>query len=100
MGSPLGNKAAKEYSLPKWLFALPKWQKRLFLASLFGADLSKPKTVTGHGYNFYAPIFGQNKKAGLTDSGVRLLENIAGLLQHFGVKTTVLSARENAYTGH
>jgi len=99
MGTPLGKKAAKDFGLPDWLFALPKWLKRLFLASLFGADLSKPKTVTGHGYNFYAPMLGQNKKAAVAGSGVKLLTSIAALLQDFGVRARVLSAEENVYAG-
>jgi tRNA-splicing ligase RtcB len=99
MGSPLGNKAAKEFSLPKWLFALPRWQKRLFLASLFGADLSAPETLTGHGYNFYCPALGQNKKAAVAFSGVKLLEQIAALLRDFDVKSRVISTEKNAYTG-
>ncbi|TBR17688.1 RNA-splicing ligase RtcB, partial [bacterium] len=52
LGVPLGNKCRQDYKLPRWLFKAPLWQKRLFLAGLFGAELSSPKTMTGHGYNF------------------------------------------------
>jgi tRNA-splicing ligase RtcB len=99
MGSPLGNKAADRFELPKWLFVLQKWQKRLFLASLFGADLSAPKTMTDRGYNFYTPVLGQNKKAAVAYSGVKLLEQIVALLQDFDVKAKVTPAKENAYDG-
>ncbi|HVH15844.1 MAG TPA: RtcB family protein, partial [Candidatus Angelobacter sp.] len=99
MGSPLGSKAAKAFLLPEWLFGLPKWQKRLFLASLFGADLSSPKTMTGHGHNFYTPVLGQNKKAAFADSGVKLLGQVAALLQDLGIKAKVTSIEKNNYVG-
>ena len=99
MGSPLGEKASKDFALPPWLFRLAKWQKRLFLASLFGADMSKPKTYTGHGHNFYAPVLGQNKKSELAESGRRLLGQISDLIGEFDVKTSICSTEDAAYTG-
>src|SRR3989454_6045796 len=99
MGGPLGDKASKDFALPPWLFRLAKWQKRLFLASLFGADMSKPKTHTKHGHNFYAPTLGQNKKSEHAESGRRLLGQISDLIGEFDVKTTVCSTEDAAYIG-
>lgn len=98
MGTPHGNKAKQNYELPSWLFRLPLWMKRLFLASFFGAELSSPKTITGHGYNFYSPILTQQQKVSHAESGIRLLQQISNLLSDFDVKVTKIST-EQVYTG-
>lgn len=99
MGTPYGNKARQDYELPSWLFKLPLWMKRLFLAPFFGAELSSPKTLTGHGYNFYTPILTQQKKASHAKSGIRLLQHIAKLLSEFDVKVNKIST-DNVSTGN
>jgi len=98
MGTPHGSKAKQDYELPLWLFRLPLWMKRLFLASFFGAELSSPKTITGHDYNFYSPILTQQKKASNAKSGVRLLQQISKLLSDFDVRVTKIST-DQVYTG-
>lgn len=98
MGTPHGNKAKQDYELPSWLFKLPLWMKRLFLASFFGAELSSPKTMTGHGYNFYSPILTQQKKVPYVKSGTRLLQQISEFLSAFGVKINKISV-DDVYTG-
>ena len=99
LGVPLGNKSKQAYSLPPWLFGLQKWQKRLFLSTLFGAELSAPATLTGHGYNFYMPQLGQNKNAAVSDSGGKLLAEIVELIEDFDVKAQVTSPEKNVHTG-
>ena len=44
LGAPIGNKAKQDYEAPRWLAVAPLWQKRLFLAALFGAELTAPQT--------------------------------------------------------
>ena len=99
MGIPLGNKASQDFTLPDWLFKLERWQKRLFLATFFGADLSKPRTFTKHEYNFYTPALGLNKKARFAESGLQLLKQLQALLRSFDVKATLGSIEEDAFTG-
>ncbi|MBO3841963.1 MAG: intein-containing RctB family protein [Candidatus Brockarchaeota archaeon] len=99
MGVPLGNKASQNYELPEWLFRLPLWQKRLFLAAFFGAELSKPKTVTGHPFKFYMPILSQDKKKGHEEAGVKLLKQIALLLREFGVEVKKITIEPEAVKG-
>jgi tRNA-splicing ligase RtcB len=99
MGIPLGNKASQNYTLPEWLFKLPLWQKRLFLAAFFGAELSKPKTVTGHPFIFYMPVLSQNKKKGYEGAGVKFLKQIALLLGEFGVKVKKMTMEPEAVVG-
>jgi tRNA-splicing ligase RtcB len=94
LGAPIGNKSAQDYTLPEWLFELPLWQKRLFLAALFGAELSTPKTLTGHDKNFYTPILCMNKHEGHVESGISFLKGIATLLEELGVKVLKISKRK------
>ena len=94
LGTPVGNKCRLAYGLPRWLFSAPLWQKRLFLAGLFAAELSSPKTLTGHGYNFYTPVLSMNKKLSALDSGKEFLMGISRLLNEFDVDTLKISQRE------
>ena len=94
LGMPLGNKCRQSYRLPAWLFKAPLWQKRLFLAGLFGAELSSPKTMTGHGYNFYCPTLSMNKTEKYLKSGKEFLGEVAGLLKEFGVEIVKISQRK------
>ncbi len=94
LGTPIGNKCRQGYSFPAWLFRAPLWQKRLFLAGLFGAELSSPKTLTGHGYNFYTPILCMNKTLEFINSGEKFLSDISRLLKEFDIGTLKISRRK------
>ncbi len=94
MGMPIGNKCRQSYRFPSWLFKAPLWQKRLFLAGFFGAEMSSPKTLTGHGYNFYYPTVSMNKTADHVDNGRNFLEDVARVLGDFGVDTCKISQRK------
>jgi len=99
LGVPLGNKARQEYHIPQWLFKAPLWQKRLFLASFFGAEMNTPKTMTSHGHNFYCPVVSMNKKEAFVENGIVFFREISKLLNDFGVTTLKISQRkENVNT--
>ena len=85
LGAPFGTKVNQSYRIPKWMWGCPLWQKRLFLAALFGAELSKPKTLNK--YNFYAPQLNMQKAKGLEKNAKLFLKDIAALLKEFGIKT-------------
>ncbi len=86
LGVPRGAKAAQGYSLPRWIFRLPQWQKRLFLASFFAAELSKPAPVSGHLKTLASPLLTQSKHANALLGGIRMMRQIRKLLSDFGVK--------------
>jgi len=94
MGAPVGNRAAQDFRVPAYLFAAPRWQQRLFLSALFGAELSSPTAFAEHGTNFYTPTLSLNKREGYVESGQAFLEDIAALLAGFGVETRTISRRE------
>ena len=86
LGVPFGRKVSKEYRVPQWVFKCPLWQKRLFLAALFGAELSKPSTLNK--YNFYAPQLNMQKAEILEENAKLFLEDIRKLLKEFGIETS------------
>jgi tRNA-splicing ligase RtcB len=93
LGVPLGKKVNLKYNVPKWLFQAPLWQKRLFLAVLFGCELRKPHRRKERKFGFNAPVFTMNKRIDLIENGKKFLEDIAKLCQEFGVKTTKIQCR-------
>jgi len=97
LGMPLGNKVRQKYFLPHWLFFAPLWQKRLFLASFFGAEMSAPATYTNHEFNFYCPTISMNKKLFALKSGIKFLKQLSSLLKEFGVITNKISQRKEIF---
>ncbi|NOX60507.1 MAG: RNA-splicing ligase RtcB [Chloroflexi bacterium] len=94
LGAPVGAKASQDYEVPPYLFSLPRWQQRLFLAALFGAELTAPSAIEQHNHNFTTPVLSLNKREGFVESGVRFLEGISRLLAGFGVETKTISRGE------
>ncbi len=95
LGTPAGLKTMQDYEVPKWLFKAPLWIKRLFLAALFGAEMSNPSTLNK--YNFYAPTLGMNKSESLEASAIRFLTQIKQLLGDFEIETSHI-AKVEGYT--
>lgn len=93
LGTPLGNKVKQAYRVPDWIMKAPLWQKRLFLSGLFGAEMSSPKTMTGHGYNFYCPTISMNKHEEFVNSGKEFFRDLSNLLKEFGVVTNKIGER-------
>jgi len=93
MGAPVGAKATQDFRVPPWLFKAPRWQQRLFLAALFGAELSAPATFEAHGTNFYTPVLSMNKRDGFVESGRAFLTDLGDLLAGFGVEVKTISRR-------
>ncbi len=99
LGAPVGAKAKQNYRAPSWLFDAPHWHQRLFLAALFGAELSAPQAFDKRNYNFYTPILSLNKREEFVEGGRRFLENLAQLLTGFGVETKTISQRVEQTNG-
>jgi tRNA-splicing ligase RtcB len=93
LGVPTGNKTTADWRLPGWLMKAPLWQKRLFLGSLFGAEMNAPGTITGHDLNFAAPTISLNKREQFAGSGEAWLQDIAALLADFSIRTLPVARR-------
>jgi len=98
LGTPTGNKAKKDYEVPSWIINSVKWHKRLFLASLFGAELSSPKTMTNNKFNLYGLIYSLNKKNSL--HGINFVNQLSVLLEEFEVKSVLIKFRKDTVNGN
>ncbi|MDI6758522.1 MAG: RtcB family protein [Candidatus Omnitrophota bacterium] len=98
LGVPRGNKVHQPYRVPGWIFKAPLWQKRLFLASLFGCELRIPhRRLERRGY-FNAPVFPMAKSEDLINNGKDFLNDISKLLKEFGVKIICINKRRRHVT--
>ena len=88
LGVPVGKKTHLHYRIPNWIIRSHLWQKRLFLASFFGAELGKPRTNTENEKNFDNLQLNMNKKEDLKESAIIFLNDIRLLLVEFGIATT------------
>jgi tRNA-splicing ligase RtcB len=86
LGYPTGKKTEIEFNLPKWFEYLTLWQKRLFLASFFGAELSNPRTINK--FNFNRLALNINKNKNLIKNGLEFLENLRKMLKEFNIETS------------
>jgi len=86
LGMPVGNNAKQDFVLPDWICRAPLWQKRLFLAALFGAEMSTPASLTGHGYNLYCPTFSLSKREGFQETGRAFANQIRRMLLDFALR--------------
>jgi len=86
LGVPKGDKSYAKIFVPKWIKISPLWIKRLYLAGLFGAELSKPQQSKGENFNFKEPSLSQNKINELLPSLKEFLSDIKNILSDFGVE--------------
>jgi tRNA-splicing ligase RtcB len=93
LGATAGNKARANFGVPLWLEHAPQWMKRLYLAALFGAELTTPSTVTGRHRSIASPVLSLNKWRGHVASGRRYLEGIRRWLAEFGVDSFLIDGR-------
>ncbi|HKZ50080.1 MAG TPA: RtcB family protein [Candidatus Nanoarchaeia archaeon] len=87
LGLPKGNKSRTKVSVPNWIKESPLWIKRLYLAGLFGAELTKPAQRKGEFTSFIEPSFSQNKINSLDIDNMNFILDVINLLSEFGVNT-------------
>jgi tRNA-splicing ligase RtcB (3'-phosphate/5'-hydroxy nucleic acid ligase) len=86
LGVPKGYKGDCEFRVPIWVVKAPKWIKRLYLAGLFGAELTKPTQDKKEKYRFKEPRLSINKNENLIQNGYEFLKDIIFLLGQFDVE--------------
>lgn len=94
LGVPVGRRAEQDWVLPRFLETAPLWHQRLFLAGFFGAELSAPRPVPAQGTCFQCPVVSQNKREDRVESGVRMLEQVARMLEALGVRNLGITRRD------
>jgi tRNA-splicing ligase RtcB (3'-phosphate/5'-hydroxy nucleic acid ligase) len=98
LGYPQGIKTTTPFGVPAWIRTSPLWLKRLFLAGLFGAELSAPRTHTKTGFD--CPTLSQSKNAVVRDSGRTYMIELMTMLDEFGVRTHKLLETEDYHNKH
>ena len=88
LGAPFGNKSKTEFEVPHWLFNSPKWIKRLYLASYFGAEMTRPTIRSAEKYRFGPARLSINKLQSLKENGLHFLKQIEELLKEFEITVT------------
>jgi tRNA-splicing ligase RtcB (3'-phosphate/5'-hydroxy nucleic acid ligase) len=94
LGAPVGVKTKQDYDAPAWLDRAPRWHKRLFLAALFGAELSTPTSMSGHGTILAQPMLSLNKRPDYVTSGRAFLNHLRKWLGEFNVRTDEVQQRD------
>jgi len=95
LGVPRGKKVNQPFRVPKWIFKCVLWQKRLFLAALFGSELRCPHRRLDRRGNFNAPSFPVGKRTDLLKNAKAYLKDIKNLLKEFGVRTLYIEQPKN-----
>ena len=86
LGLPKGNKSRIATQIPSWVKESPLWIKRLYLAGLFGAELTKPAQRKNEPFNFTEPSFSQNKINTLERDNMNFMLDLTNILSEFDVK--------------
>ncbi|HIP98628.1 MAG TPA: RNA-splicing ligase RtcB [Aquifex aeolicus] len=81
-----GNSREKTFGVPEWLFKLPKWMKRLYLASLFGAEINKVPSPKGK--IFCKLTFSVSGKSETFQRSLKFANDLKSLLKELGIKTS------------
>ncbi|MEM5811762.1 MAG: RtcB family protein [Candidatus Aenigmatarchaeota archaeon] len=98
LGVPKGNKSFTEFEVPEWIKKATLWIKRLYLAGLFGAEMSKPKSRNKEKYGFVEPSFSLNKSEKLLQNAYKFINQIKEMLSEFGVNCNKIYIYDAAIT--
>jgi tRNA-splicing ligase RtcB len=85
LGAPTGKKVESAFTTPDYLDRLADWQRALYLAAYFGAEMNAP--AAQHEKNLYCPKVSQNRVEAVADAGEQFLEGIASYLGDLGIET-------------
>jgi tRNA-splicing ligase RtcB len=94
LGIPCGHKGSQDWRVPRWIRRAPLWHQRLFLAGLFGAELTTPAAFRDRARNFPCPVLTVVKREGFVKSGERFLRDIQRMLARLGVRSLAVSRRD------
>ena len=98
LGVPKGTKTEQQFRIPQWIFKSELWQKRLFLAALFGSELRSPHKRANRKHNFIAPTFPFAKLKELEGNAIDYLSDVNNLLLEFNIKTTCIQKHREIVT--
>ncbi len=85
LGAPVGERAASGFTTPWYFDELTDWQKALYYAAYFGAEMSTP--ATRHDETLHCPTVSQNRTAETVDAGRQFFRDITDFLSGIGIET-------------
>ncbi len=88
-GMPVGRKNLSDHRIPEWIMKASLAVKRAFIAGLFGAKLTEPRTHSRT--EFDAPIFARNKNDEHLGPARSFFIDLMKILEELGVETTEIS---------
>lgn len=92
LGAPTGKKIESTFTTPWYFDRLTDWQKRLYLAAYFGAEMSAPSAQ--HHKNLHCPKISQTRTAETADAGEQFMQDIAAFLHELGIETNTIERFE------
>lgn len=93
LGAPVGDKAASQFRVPRWIANGPLWVKRDFLAAYFGSELEEPRTSDS---TFCPPSFSLSKTEDVLRSGLLFVQDLKRILKEFGVRVSSMNVKPSA----
>lgn len=91
---PVGNKTNQKFYVPSWVNKTIKWQKRLFLAAYFGAEMSSIKERIEARRNFNALHITITKDKKILSNGYVFLTQLKNILSEFGIEVLPITEGE------
>ncbi|MFB6074761.1 MAG: RtcB family protein [Haloarculaceae archaeon] len=92
LGAPDGEKIASGFTTPDYFEHLADWQRGLYYAAYFGAEMNAP--AAQHDKNLYCPNVSQNRTVETADAGKEFLRDLAAFLADLGIKTNEIESFE------
>ena len=92
LGAPAGRKIESAFTTPWYFDRLTDWQKRLYLAAYFGAEMNAPSAQ--HHKNLYCAKISQTRTAETADAGEQFMQDIATFLGELGIETNTIERFE------
>ncbi|MEF8906490.1 MAG: RtcB family protein [Haloarculaceae archaeon] len=88
LGAPAGEKVSSGFSTPEYFEHLTNWQKALYYASYFGAEMNAPSAQ--HDKTLYCPKVSQTRTVGTADAGREFMHDLGSFLSALGIETNAV----------
>jgi len=88
LGAPIGNKLKKEFCVPEWIYRGSDNIKRIFLATMYGNEGSKPHN------NKWRIQFVLSKQREFVPNLLMFLSQIRTMLHHFSISSSYIQLRK------
>jgi len=92
LGAPVGETIASDFSTPWYFDRLTNWQKALYYAAYFGAEMNAPSPQDDE--ELHCPSVSQTRSIDAADAGAKFLRDLADFLSDLDVETGAIERSE------